>query len=206
MKACGITSSAHRSPSRFRRGRASSRSLSGRSKCRGERAVDCSYHWVVALLFQIVDIAIQACKYPNPFNHLLPKIVWEENAEPAVVEIGDIFSPKGSPADQAKRGCRWTRCWIVICRTTEAALPTIFLLCVCHAEGTQLKYVPTGVLVAEQSLEQFKGFQSRAGRMQPRSMPKRFNRGCIIPSESPLSSKRAAGSEGGITAERGIHW
>ena len=49
-------------------------------------AIDCSYHWVVAPPFQVIDIAIQTCQYPYPFMHLLPKIVWETNGELAVAE------------------------------------------------------------------------------------------------------------------------
>jgi len=142
---------------------------------RGERAVDCSYHWVVAPPFQIVDIAIQACKYPNPFTHLLPKIVWESNAEPAVAEISDIFSPKGVK--------QITEAGMSMDEALDRYLPNYrgrfandFPPRVVTRLDTQLKYVPTGVLVAEQSLEQFKGFQSRglnaaqiyAQKIQPR--------------------------------------
>ncbi len=55
------------------------------------KAIDCSYHWVVAPPFQIIDIAIQACRYPYPFNHLLPKIVWEPGGDPATGELSDFF-------------------------------------------------------------------------------------------------------------------
>jgi hypothetical protein len=127
---------------------------------RQERAVDCSYHWVVAPPFQIIDIAIQACKYPNPFTHLLPKIVWEENAEPTTAEMSDIFSPKGVK--------QITEAGMTMDEALDRYLPHYrgrfaadFPPRVVTRMDTQLKYVPTGVLVAEQSLEQFKGFQSR---------------------------------------------
>jgi hypothetical protein len=127
---------------------------------RQERAVDCSYHWIVAPPFQIVDIAIQACKYPNPFTHLLPRIVWEENAEPTVAELSDIFSPKGVK--------HITEAGMSMDEALDKYLPYYrghfaadFPPRIVTRMDTQLKYVPTGILVSEQSLEQFKGFQSR---------------------------------------------
>jgi hypothetical protein len=127
---------------------------------RQERAVDCSYHWVVAPPFQVIDIAIQACKYPNPFMHLLPKIVWEENAEPTTAEMSDIFSPKGVK-QIADAGMTMDQALDRYLPHYRGRFAADFPPRVVNRMGTQLKYVPTGVLVAEQSLEQFKGFQSR---------------------------------------------
>lgn len=125
---------------------------------RNGRAIDCSYRWIVAPPFQIVDISIQACQYPNPFNHLLPKIVWESEGEVTVGDPSDIFSAK-SLKEIAAEGI-----------TTEEALnrhfPTYrsrfapdFPARIVARLDTQLKYVPTRVLVSEKSLEQFTGFQ-----------------------------------------------
>jgi hypothetical protein len=127
---------------------------------RQERAVDCSYHWVVAPPFQVVDIAIQACKYPNPFTHLLPKIVWEENAEPTVAEMSDIFSPKGVKHIN-EAGMSMDEALDRYLPHYRGRFANDFSPRLVTRMDTQLKYVPTDILVAEQSLEQFKGFHSR---------------------------------------------
>jgi hypothetical protein len=142
---------------------------------RQERAVDCSYHWVVAPPFQIIDIAIQACKYPNPCNHLLPKIVWENNAEPTVAELGDIFNPKGVK-QITDAGMSMDEALDRYLPYYRGAFADSFPPRLVNRMGTQLKYVPTDILVAEQSLEQFKCFKSRglnaaqiyAEKIQPR--------------------------------------
>ena len=142
---------------------------------RGDRAVDCSYHWVVAPPFQIIDIAIQACKYPNPFNHLLPKIVWENNPEPAVAEMSDIFSPNGVK-QITEAGLTFEEALDRYLPYYRGGFAASFPPRMVARMDTQLKYVPTGVHVAEQSLEQFTGFKSRglngaqiyAKKIQPR--------------------------------------
>jgi hypothetical protein len=142
---------------------------------RQERAVDCSYHWVVAPPFQIIDIAIQACKYPNPCNHLLPRIVWENNCEPGVAEMSDIFSPKGVK-QITDAGMSFDEALDKYLPHYRGRFANDFPPRVVTRMDTQLKYVPTGILVSEQSLEQFKGFQSRgltaaqiySNKIQPR--------------------------------------
>ena len=144
-------------------------------EARQERAVDTSYHWIVAPPFQIVDIAIQACKYPNPFNHLLPRIVWEESGELATTEMSDIFSPK-SLKQISDAGLSMDEAMNRYLPHYRGRFEHDFPPRIVTRMDTQLKYVPTGVLVAEESLEQFKGFQSRglnaaqiyAQRIQPR--------------------------------------
>jgi hypothetical protein len=127
---------------------------------RQERAVDTAYQWVVAPPFQIIDIAIQACKYPNPFNHLLPKIVWEDNGEATVAELSDIFSPKGMKLI-TDAGLSMDEALDRYLPHYRGAFAQDFPPRIVSRLDTQLKYVPTGVKVAEQSLEQFSGFQHR---------------------------------------------
>jgi hypothetical protein len=124
------------------------------------KTIDCSYHWVVAPPFQIVDIAIQACRYPYPFNHLLPKIVWETSGEPAVGDPTDIFAAKALN-DIAKAGMTIDEALDHYFPNYRERFAADFPATLVTRLDTQLKYVPMRVVVAESSLEQFTGFKSR---------------------------------------------
>jgi hypothetical protein len=101
--------------------------------------------------------------------------VWENNAEPTTADINDFFSPKGV-ARIAEMG-------MTVEEALDRYLPYYrgdfvrdFPPRLVSRMGTQLKYVPTSIMVAEQSLEQFTGFKSRglngaqiyAKKIQPR--------------------------------------
>jgi hypothetical protein len=124
------------------------------------KPIDCAYRWVVAPPFQIIDIAIQACRYPYPFNHLLPKIVWETGGEPATAELTDIFGANALK-ESARTGMTLDEALDHYCPNYRGRFAADFPPRVISRLDTQLKYVPTSVQVAEQSLEQFTGFQSR---------------------------------------------
>ena len=123
-------------------------------------AIDCSYHWVVAPPFQVIDIAIQTCQYPYPFMHLLPKIVWETNGEPAVAEPSDIFTDHALD-EIAEAGMTTDEALDRYFPTYRSRFAADFPARIATRLDTQLKYVPMRVMVAEPSLEQFTAFQSR---------------------------------------------
>jgi hypothetical protein len=124
------------------------------------KAIDCSYHWIVAPPFQIIDIAIQACRYPYPFNHLLPKIVWEANCDPATAEMADFFGANALK-EIAKTGMTLDEALDHYLPDYRNHFAADFPPRSVNRMETQLKYVPTGVVVAETALEQFTGFKSR---------------------------------------------
>jgi hypothetical protein len=124
------------------------------------QTIDCSYHWVVAPPFQIIDIAIQACRYPYPFNHLLPKIVWEPSGELTTGELGDFFGPMALK-EIARTGMTLDEALDLYFPTYRHGFSADFPARSITRLGAQLKYVQTRVKVSEQSLEQFTGFQSR---------------------------------------------
>ncbi len=122
--------------------------------------VDRSYRWVVAPPFQIIDVSIQACRYPYPFNHLLPKIVWATKTETSISTPDEIFSPKvlkeieqsGESMEEAV-----DRYFPNYREGFAPDFPARIVTCL----DTQLKYVPTHVMISEESLEQLKGFQTQ---------------------------------------------
>jgi len=124
------------------------------------KTIDCSYHWAVAPPFQIIDIAIQACRYPYPFNHLLPKIVWETGGEPAAAELSDFFGANALK-EIARAGMTMEEALDQYFPNYRERFAADFPPRAIARLDTQLKYVPTGVVVAESSLEQFTGFKSR---------------------------------------------
>ena len=124
------------------------------------KAIECSYRWVVAPPFQIIDIAIQACRYPYPFNHLLPKIVWEPSGEPATGELTDFFGANALK-EIAKAGMTLDEALDHYLPNYRSGFAPDFPPRAITRLDTQLKYVPTGVAVAENSLEQFSGFKSK---------------------------------------------
>jgi hypothetical protein len=124
------------------------------------KAIECSYRWVVAPPFQVIDIAIQACRYPYPFNHLLPKIVWEPSGEPAIAEMSDFFGANALK-EIAKTGMTMDEALDRYLPNYRSGFAPDFSPRSINRLDTQLKYVPTGVVAAENSLEQFTGFKSR---------------------------------------------
>jgi hypothetical protein len=124
------------------------------------KTIDCSYHWVVAPPFQIIDIAIQACRYPYPFNHLLPKIVWETGGDVSVGDPSEIFAAKALK-DIAQAGMTTDEALDRYFPNYRERFAADFPARVIARLDTQLKYVPMRVKVAEDSLEQFTGFKSQ---------------------------------------------
>jgi hypothetical protein len=124
------------------------------------KPIDCSYRWVVAPPFQIVDIAIQACRYPYPFNHLLPKIVWENGSEHTTADLGDFFGANALK-EIAKTGMTREEALDHYLPNYRSGFALEFPPRTVNRLDTQLKYVPIGVAAPENSLEQFTGFKSR---------------------------------------------
>jgi hypothetical protein len=137
--------------------------------------IDSAYQWVFAPPFQVIDMTIQSCRYPYPFNHLLPKTIWEQNTEAAAGDPAEILGPGAlqaiardglSPAEGLDR-------YLPHYRTNFAP---DFPAHVVSRLDTQLKYVPTGVIASDNSLEQFAAFVSQgltaaqlyAKKMKPR--------------------------------------
>ena len=143
------------------------------------KTIDCSYRWVVAPPFQIIDIAIQACRYPNPFNHLLPKIVWEPGGEVTVGEPTDIFAAKALK-DIEKAGMTTDEALDQYFPNYRHGFAADFPARVITRLDTQLKYVPTRVMVSGIRSSSSRA-SSRADSRRPRSTPRRSARGCRDP-------------------------
>ena len=124
------------------------------------KPIYCSYHWVVAPPFQIIDFEIQACRYPYPFNHLLPKIVWEPSGESATADLSDFFGANALK-EIANTGMTLDEALDHYLPNYRSSFAHDFVPRSINRMDTQLKYVPTGVAVAENSLEQFTGFKSK---------------------------------------------
>jgi hypothetical protein len=121
---------------------------------------DCAYRWVVAPPFQIVDVSIQACRYPYPFNHLLPKIVWATETEATQGTLEEIFSPDA--LKEIKRlGLSDDDALDTYLPNYRKRFAPDFPAHVVTNLDTQLKYTPTRIMISEESLEQLKGFQTR---------------------------------------------
>ncbi len=121
---------------------------------------DCSYRWVVAPPFQIIDVSIQACRYPYPFNHLLPKIVWATETETTTGTLADIFSPDALKEIE-RSGMSMEESLDTYLPNYRKRFAPDFPAHIATSLDTRLKYVPTNVMISEDSLEQLKGFQSR---------------------------------------------
>ena len=76
--------------------------------------IDLAYQWVFAPPFQVIDMTIQSCRYPYPFNHLLPKTVWEQNAE----------NGRGRPGGRSSAPARCRRSAATACRPRKASIAT----------------------------------------------------------------------------------
>ena len=137
--------------------------------------IDVAYQWVFAPPFQVIDMTIQSCRYPYPFNHLLPKTIWEQNAEAAAGDAAEILSPGalqaiGRDGLSAAEGLDRYLPHYRSCFAPDFPGHLVSRL------GTQLKYVPTGVIASDNSLEEFAGFASQgmtaaqlyAKKMKPR--------------------------------------
>jgi hypothetical protein len=122
------------------------------------KTIDCAYRWVVAPPFQVVDIAIQACRYPYPFTHLLPNIVWERGGEPATAQLADFFGANALK-EIARAGMTMDEALDRYLPNYRGRFAADFPPWAFTRMDTQLKYVPTHVSVAECSLKEFAGFQ-----------------------------------------------
>ncbi len=127
---------------------------------RGRTPFDSSYRWVVAPPFQVIDVSLRACRYPYPFMHLLPPIVWATETETTVGTPADIFSEKALQEIQ-QQGMSVEDALDRYLPDYRNGIAPDFPARIVTCLDTQLKYVPTSVMISEDSLEQFKGFQSQ---------------------------------------------
>jgi hypothetical protein len=121
---------------------------------------DCTYRWVVAPPFQIIDVSIQACRYPYPFNHLLPKIVWADHTETTFGTPEDVFSPDALK-EIGKSGMAMDDAYDKYLPNYRGRFMEDFPAQIVTCLDTQLKYTPTRIMMSEDSLEQLKGFESQ---------------------------------------------
>ena len=122
------------------------------------KPADCAYRWIVAPPFQVIDITIQACNCPNPIHHLLPKLVWDAG-EPVIGEPGDIFSD-AMLKEIAKAGMTTDQALDRYLPDYRSVIAANYPARLITWTGTQLKYVPTAVSVADVPLKHCKGFRA----------------------------------------------
>jgi hypothetical protein len=126
----------------------------------GGSNVECGYKWVYAPPFRVIDITIQAQDYPCPVTHLLPKTMFEKDAEATVGDPAEMLSP--AAVDELRRaGLSLEDGLDRFSPTFRSRFAPDFPAQAFSRGGVRFKYVPTAVIASDASLEQFQGFASK---------------------------------------------
>ncbi len=121
---------------------------------------ECGYKWVYAPPFRVIDITIQAQDYPCPVTHLLPKTVLEKDTEAVAGDPAEMLSP--AAVDELRRaGLSLEEGLDRFAPTFRSRFAPDFPAQAFSRGGVRFKYVPTSVIAADESLEQFQGFVSK---------------------------------------------
>jgi hypothetical protein len=123
-------------------------------------APDGGYFWVCSPPFHVIDLSVGVLQYPRPVVHLVPRLILGDAAEECEALAGEILSP-AAIADIREEGLSLEEGLDRLAPEYRSRFAPDFPAHVVRREGTQFKYIPTGVLVAEEPLEQLHHFTSK---------------------------------------------